>query len=768
VGFLSITFLVALPLALAPILLHLFDRRRNVTIEWGAMDFLLQAATRRTSARRLKQWLLLALRVLAIAALVLALARPKLPGHWFGNSDRGETVFVIDNSMSTLRESDNTTLFARLIERATEELNGIAPGDSVRVLLASPYPIWAMAGDVRVDSGSSELVAEQLKEIQPTHGSSDLLAAMLTAVQADADQNTQKRRVILLTDGQAADWKTSDTSGWLRFREVLKSASIPTRLEVIELAAPTPKSTNVAVNSVHSNRLVTGIGQTFTVTAQIQNHSAFESAGCGLSWQVGSDEKHVAEIPALTGGNTYEAVWRHSFPKPGVYSLSCQIMADDSLAPDNRATVVIEVIEEVPVLVVEGAAGQAELQQDSFFLQAAMGWVNGEAMEAHSVYRPVTVSPDQLEGMSLSGYRAVIVPNFTALSEKSVAELKAFAFNGGGVWIALGPRADIEMFNQYVFAHGDGLSPLAIDGIVAEANTESSPKINVARKDHPATMALADSVKLDTSDIRVRRRFRFVPPPRDEDVSALLSLSNGESLAVEKYVGRGRVIVLGIPLTMRDWSELAKSQAFVVMVQDWVGYLTQPQTTHHNLSPGDPISLHLTETENRDAFLRTPHGDQIELTADTTSDGVVFRSSRTILPGDYSLQLGLSGESIPFHVHRNSEESDLTGLSDEDHKLLADTAGLSGSLLNANLSSTSHSDPVWPVLLMLLIAFMSCELILSGMISRERFGTETIAATSERFGDGGFGVPPEFGQKTSVADRGPLRKVYERNGASHR
>ncbi|MEJ7595740.1 MAG: hypothetical protein WKF77_29875, partial [Planctomycetaceae bacterium] len=155
---------------------------------------------------------------------------------------------------------------------------------------------------------------------------------------------------------------------------------------------------------------------------------------------------------------------------------------------------------------------------------------------------------------------------------------------------------------------------------------------------------------------------------------------------------------------------------------------------------------------HRDAFLQTPHGDQIELTADTVSDGVVFRSSRTILPGDYRLQLGLSGESIPFHVQRNAKESDLTGLSDADHTLLADTAGLSGSLLNSNLSSTSHSDAVWPMLLMLLIALMSCELILSGMISRERFGTETIAETSEKFGEGGFGVLASFGQRESFSD----------------
>ena len=100
-------------------------------------------------------------------------------------------------------------------------------------------------------------------------------------------------------------------------------------------------------------------------------------------------------------------------------------------------------------------------------------------------------------------------------------------------------------------------------------------------------------------------------------------------------------------------------------------------------------------------------------------------------------------------MQRNPKESNLTGLSEEDHKLLADTAGLSGSLLNPNLSSTSQSDPVWPMLLMMLIAFMSFELILSGMISRERFGTAAISETSERIGDASFGMPVEFGKKAA-------------------
>ncbi|MGV3486423.1 MAG: BatA domain-containing protein, partial [Planctomycetaceae bacterium] len=89
-SFVGIAFLFALPLAASPLLLHLFDRRRNEVIEWGAMQFLMEASVRKTSARRLKQWLLLLLRCLALAALVFALARPLAPGGFLGVSNHGE------------------------------------------------------------------------------------------------------------------------------------------------------------------------------------------------------------------------------------------------------------------------------------------------------------------------------------------------------------------------------------------------------------------------------------------------------------------------------------------------------------------------------------------------------------------------------------------------------------------------------------------------------------------------------------------------------
>lgn len=752
-SFLSIAFLAALPLAAAPILLHLFDRRRNVVIEWGAMEFLLEAATRKTSARRLKQWLLLLLRVLAVTALVLALARPMLPGHWFGSTEHAELVLVIDNSMSTQRGSEDENIFRELIAQARSEVKNLSAGDSVRILLASPYPIWVTPGALRIDAAATESAASQLDEIRPTQGSSDLLAAMFTAVQADYEPSIRKRHVMLFTDGQAADWNTDDERGWRRFQETLKSASLPTVMSVVEVETSMQNTDNLAVNSVRASRTVVGVDQPFSVTARVQNYSSATRGESQIVWHVDGDEIDRDQLPEIAGGETYEPVLHHQFSRPGVYSINCHVDAEDALATDNDGTVVVEVVNEVPVLVVESAGGRAELQQDAYFLQAAMGYLEGEAQASRGVHQPEVIRPDDLELADLDAYRAIIVPNMKTLSREAIERLNQFAFRGGGVWMALGPRTDIEEFNQYLFADGNGLAPLALDRIVDETqDADRKTTINPALREHPATQELADTERLDTADVRIQRRMRFVPPPQDEDVSVLLSLTNGEPLAVEKYYGRGRIIVQGIPLRMDQWSELAKSQAFVVLVHDWLSYLTQPQATRHNLTPGDPIAVHLADSEHHEAVLRTPHGDEIDLNADTAGEGVVFRSSRTILPGDYMLQLGLSGDSIPFHVARNTQESDLSPLTQADQTLLSSTAGLTQDLLSSGMSAASHRDPVWPLLLVLLILFMTAELLLSGLISRERFGGEAIAESSENFADKSAALPVAFAHKNTVHD----------------
>ncbi|MEO2019747.1 MAG: hypothetical protein ABGZ53_35895 [Fuerstiella sp.] len=323
------------------------------------------------------------------------------------------------------------------------------------MLLASPYPTWATAGSIRVDPNTRVLIEDQLREIQPTNGSSDLLASLFTAVQADAEATTRRRQIVLLTDGQSSDWNTSDESGWQRFRETLQAASIPTQLDVIQLNAGAQSPRNIAINEIRSSRTVVGINQPFTVTAQIQNHSDVDSAACAVTWTIGEDEfDNDTRLPSLDGGETQDVVWKHSFSQTGVHAISCRIAADDDLAPDNSATVVVEVVEQVPVLLVEASPGRAEME-DTFFVQAALGWLDGEPLTEKGVFEPVVVTPTRLERISLSDYPAIVIPDLKDIRKEAIGRLRTFVSDGGGLWVAVGPRTDRDQFNQFFFAGGD-------------------------------------------------------------------------------------------------------------------------------------------------------------------------------------------------------------------------------------------------------------------------------------------------------------------------
>ncbi|QDT12927.1 BatA domain-containing protein [Planctomycetes bacterium K23_9] len=750
-SFLGIAFLFALPLAAAPLLLHLLDRRRNVPIEWGAMEFLVAASTRQTSARRLKQWTLLLLRVLAIAALIFSLARPLIPSGWLGSSERRETIFVIDNSMSTGRSNGDQTLMQAILKRSQTELERLAPGDRVRVLTTAPYPIWRGSrstrnSGLRIDPSTINSIAQDFQSITPTQGRSDLLAGLMAAVQAEPEATTRGRRIVLLTDNQAADWRLGDTEGWNGFRESLSKPVIDTELEIIQVTGDKLSRGNVAVDEVRSRRTRIGVDEPITLTATVRNHHGLSvAAGRSVDWTIDGGIQHDSFVDPIEPGASQETSWTHSFDTPGVHRIAAQIVGDDDLAADDVASVVIEVVDEVPVLIVESESRLADTQQDSFFLRAALGWLDEQPTAGRAVYAPTVVGSDRISSTDLRPYHVVIVPNLTQLDRESLKSLSQFVSDGGGLWVALGPRTDVDEFNLQWFAGGSGLSPVALDRIVtesattsanaetdAETDTRPAVTINPFGSDHPAVAQIADNQQLDLGEVAVFERFRFLIDESDHQTSVLLTLSNGDAIVVEQLLGKGRVFVSAIPLRLQ-WSDLARSQSFVVMARDWIDYLSQPRATHFNLQPGDPLVYHPLADQvgqsdgSVSGMLTNPENESIELAADGFGD-VALRTSRTSLPGAYRLETSLAGDVIPFEVARDIQESDLSPLKRTEQVKLSELVGVKLAAGNSAVSTATPQDPLWPYLLIGLITLITLELLLSGVLARERFGVSGLSA----------------------------------------
>src|SRR5439155_3807377 len=82
-SFLQPMLLAALPLMALPIIIHLINQRRYQTVRWAAMMFLLAANRMSRGYARIRQWLIMAFRMAAIAALIFAVSRPLAAG-WLG------------------------------------------------------------------------------------------------------------------------------------------------------------------------------------------------------------------------------------------------------------------------------------------------------------------------------------------------------------------------------------------------------------------------------------------------------------------------------------------------------------------------------------------------------------------------------------------------------------------------------------------------------------------------------------------------------------
>ncbi|MCE7041611.1 BatA domain-containing protein [Dyadobacter sp. CY312] len=121
-SFLFPAFLWGLLAISVPIAVHIFNFRRTKRVFFTNVAFLKAVETQTRSVRKIKHWLIMAARILAIACLAFAFAQPYLPGKSEAAASRkGITSLYLDNSFSMQSESNTK----RYIDLATGHLSDL-------------------------------------------------------------------------------------------------------------------------------------------------------------------------------------------------------------------------------------------------------------------------------------------------------------------------------------------------------------------------------------------------------------------------------------------------------------------------------------------------------------------------------------------------------------------------------------------------------------------------------------------------------------------
>ena len=201
-NFLQSPILYFLPLALLPVIIHLINQHRHRTVKWAAMMFLLDAKKMTKGMARLRQILILAMRVLAIAALILAAARPLASG-WIALTAGGkaETVLVLlDRSASMEQQNLETGKSKRstALEKLADVLEKTAQGSRIVLIDSAGLEPTEL-------SQPKDLI--DLPSAAPTDTSANIPELLQAALDYIASDRSGPVDVWLASDLRASDWQ---------------------------------------------------------------------------------------------------------------------------------------------------------------------------------------------------------------------------------------------------------------------------------------------------------------------------------------------------------------------------------------------------------------------------------------------------------------------------------------------------------------------------------------------------------------------------------
>ena len=237
-SFLQPIMLVALPLIALPIIIHLINQRRYQTTRWGAMMFLLAANRMSRGYARLRQWLILLMRTLAVAGLIFAVSRPLASG-WLGLAVGGRadtTIVLLDRSPSMQQQGVDTSVSK--LETGRQQL--------VETLSALGSSRWVLI----------ESTTHEPRELQSPAALLDLPCADASSAEADLpamleaardyirDNRTGRTEIWICSDLRKNDWH-AQSRRWQALRNSFLEMTQGVRFHL--LAYPQVAADNVTV-----------------------------------------------------------------------------------------------------------------------------------------------------------------------------------------------------------------------------------------------------------------------------------------------------------------------------------------------------------------------------------------------------------------------------------------------------------------------------------------------------------------------------------------
>ena len=519
--FLQPLALFGLLLALAPIIIHLLNLLRHRTQAWAATRFLLQARKSSSRVSKLKRWLTLLFRVLALGALAFMLSRPMTGGDSLFSLSKGSPealILVLDRSasMETRTETDPRTKR----EIALEAFQSFAkPWPESRLVVIDS----ALREPFFIDDAASVKDPSLSRYFGPTDTAADLPGTLIKAIEWLNDTGVGTAEILLASDMQASNWELDGNSdAFVRINRELKEKEDFWKLTLLQLDDTPPYNLNLAFEQV--NRKPKSVEPVLNLTRK----------GTGSERVLFSTNTNGKPGNLEVDLSSRSTLWRPSFqledePDEGWISI---LSPDDFCLSDNVGYLIYGATEPPKVAV------RSQHPRVSLILRSASQTEDGALADS--------LPAGSLDLKDL-GIRRILAHQGKFDAEDD-ATLQRFV-NSGGTLVLFPPDSP----------DSSGFSFLSWEAR-EEKKDDDFFYVNAWRKDSGLLANSSDGnrLPLDKLDIRIRR-----VPIQGEPIAYY---SDGKPFLTSLTMGKG-VIYSFSTLPLDDWSGLSNGYVLVPALQ---------------------------------------------------------------------------------------------------------------------------------------------------------------------------------------------------------
>lgn len=634
--------LVALGGALTavPIIIHLLNRRRVRVVPWAAMTFL-QAALKRNQRRlQLENWLVLALRVLAVALLGLSLARPVITDSALAGlaGQRRSLYLLLDTSGSMGARREARSVLDALKAEAAQALEGLEGQDPFCIVLTNDPRLDASAGRtpaVLVPRTSGSTALAQAKESVAGLAAREAPAAWAEAWQLLGQQFANEdagRQVVVITDLTARDHALGaalDRTGEALRALVRRGA----RITFVDVGGEAGSRRNLAVSAVELRGDRPAFpGRGLALGVRVANHGPEEVRGAlvtvvvederGEAWRKRRVAPPLPPADPLTGAPGVAVVDvdapAGTFRIPGAFHVRATIDPPaaqpdaDALALDSSRWAALDVRDRVRVLAwtrSSQGARQAPLSLLRPIFDPLPPEGTGGAPVAPPAFDFVHAEGEAPFAARLAAPGArpdlVVLANTAPRTASTMAALRQHVLDGGALLVFVGDAIDPGMWQEPPGASDEAagaLLPVALEGASVPQRAAGDPapyRLDLATpSDEPWARAFSGpevALWLGRFPPDVLGRMALGEPAAPADAAAprparvVLRWVEGRGPAmVEGRLGLGRTLWVGTSLD-EGWLRLGVPFFLPVFLDEAAFHLVQGEATPRSIRVGDRL-----------------------------------------------------------------------------------------------------------------------------------------------------------------------------------